>query len=86
MAGNAIACGLIVNTANYVPDLTAWGGKALTETFSLMIGSGIGCDASLEGQDEQPEMYAKIMFAAGAKIAAASPEARVLVEYFRSPG
>lgn len=81
-AGDAIACGLMVNTANYVDDLPAWGGKVLTETFALMIGSGIGCDASSDDEATE-ELRAQIRSAAEAKIAQASPEAKVLVGYFR---
>lgn len=82
-AGNAVACGLMINTVNYVPDLPAWGGKALTETFGLIIGSGIGCDG--QGADEivTEEARQSIRDKAAQKIAQASPEAAVLVQYFR---
>jgi len=84
-AGDALACGLMIDTAAHVPDVTAWGGKTLTETFALMIGSGIGCDGQAE--DEPDDETARLaMFAkANAKIATASPEAQMLVTYFRSP-
>lgn len=85
-AGDALACGLMINTANYVPDLKGLGGKALTETFALILGSGIGCDAQGEGEERPTEgARDQIGLAAEAKIAAASVEARTLVEYFRSP-
>lgn len=84
-AGNALACGLMIDTAAHVPDVTAWGGKALTEAFSLMIGSGIGCDGQADGEPDD-EMARAAMFAkAREKIASASPEARMLVNYFRTP-
>lgn len=82
-AGRSFACGLMVNTADYVPDITAWGGKTLTETFTLMIGAGIGCDGTLE-DDETDEAHATMLQKAEAKIAAASPEAQMLVAYFRA--
>jgi len=84
-AGNALACGLMIDTKAHVPEITDWGGATLTETFSLLIGSGIGCDG--QGDDEQPdaEVRRKLIERAEAKIAAASPEAQMLVAYFRLP-
>lgn len=83
-AGRSLVCGLMIDTAAYVPDTTQWGGKTLTEVFALMIGSGIGCDAQADGEPDNPEAR-RIMFAAAqSKISNASPEARMLVEYFRA--
>lgn len=84
-AGNALACGLMIDTAAHVPDMTAWGGKALTETFSLMIGSGIGCDGQTEDEPDDESTRLAMIAKANAKIAGASPEARMLVNYFRAP-
>lgn len=85
-AGSALACGLMINTANYVSDLPAWGGKALTEAFALMIGSGLGCDGADENDTpEQQAAFRPLLHArAEAAIAKASPEARELLTYFRT--
>ena len=86
-AGNSWACGLVRNTAEYVPDITEWGGKTLTEAFALMLGAGLGCDGSTNEDDEariaeyRPIMRAK----AEQAIAAASEDARVLLTYFQEP-
>ena len=84
-AGKSLACGLMINTANYVPDITSWGGKTLTETFTLMIGAGIGCDGTLEEDEPSEEARDVMRRKAEAKIAAASPESQMLVTYFRAP-
>lgn len=86
-AGIALACGLMRNTADYVPDLPAWGGKALTEVFSLMIGSGLGCDGADENDsEERQEAFRPILHSrARQAIAAASPDARELLAYFQAP-
>jgi hypothetical protein len=86
-AGHAIACGLVRSTADYVPDMTAWGGKTLTEAFALMLGAGAGCDGSASDQDEAREAeYRPIIRAkAEAAIAAASEDAQALLAYFRQP-
>lgn len=84
-AGNALACGLMRNTADYVPDMTAWGGKVLTEALALMIGAGIGCDGQMEGDTDEDRQHARPGMIARAEqaIAKASPEARELLAYFR---
>lgn len=83
--GQALGCGLIRNTADYVPDLPAWGGELLTEAFGLMIGAGIGCDGTLAGEEpeREGEKREQMRTIALTKIAAASPEAQMLVSYFR---
>lgn len=84
-AGDALACGLMRNTLDYVPDMPAWGGKALTEAFALMIGSGLGCDGADENDTiEAQEIFRpKLRARAEAAVAGASPEARELLSYFR---
>lgn len=86
-AGAALACGLVRNTADYVPDMTEWGGKALTEAFGLMLGAGAGCDGTVSDEDRAREAeYRPIIRAkAEAAIEAASDEAKVLLAYFRAP-
>lgn len=83
-AGNALACGLMIDTGAYVPDMTRWGGKVLTEAFALMIGSGIGCDGLLEGEARDETVRQAMIATANANIAAASPGAAMLVAHFRS--
>ena len=86
-AGASLSCGLVRNTADYIPDLPAWGGKALTEAFALMLGAGLGCDGELTDEDSQrrPEQLLRMVEKAKAAIETASPEARTLIAYFRSP-
>lgn len=86
-AAPSLSCGLVRNTADYVPDITAWGGKALTEAFGLLVGAGCGCDGAASAEDEarQDEFHPIIREKAEAMIAKASPEARLLVAHFRSP-
>lgn len=80
------ACGLAVDTAAFVPDLPSWGGEALTETFALMIGAGIGCDGTTDEEEANPDLRAQMRQTAEANMLAASPAARELIRYFRSPG
>lgn len=84
-AGRALACGLVRNTADYVPDLPSWGGPALTEAFGLMLGAGAGCDGQEEGEQINPLLRWKIRDRAHQALESASPEAQELVRYFQGP-
>jgi len=86
-AGRSMACGLVRNTADYVPEIGAWGGKTLTETFALMVGAGAGCDGTMSDADvaREAEFRPIIRAKAEAAIAAASEGARTLAAYFRNP-
>lgn len=81
--GKTLTCGLVRSTGDYVPDLPAWGGAALSEAFALMLGAGVGCDGTMAGEEPDPAAKAGMMAKSIANLAQASPEAATLVAYFR---
>ena len=84
-AGHGFGCGVITNTAAYVPDLPAWGGQALSDAFAVMLGAGDGCDGQTE--DEYVGLLARwrLRNRARERLRRASPEVRRLVQYFTTP-
>lgn len=83
---NRFGCGLMVDTAAFVPDLPTWGGEALTEAFTHLIGAGIGCDGTIEGEESDPVLRLRMRAIAESNLAEASEPARVLIAYFRGEG
>lgn len=81
--GDGFACGLIRNPSHYLHDLPKWSGSSMSEAFAVMLGAGTGCDG--QGEDEQVSAATRqrMMNAAEAAIANASPTARALARYMR---
>ena len=82
--GKTLTCGLVRSTGDYVADLPAWGGAALSEAFGLLLGAGVGCDGTMGGEEPEAAARAGMTAKAIANLAHASPEAAALVAYFRS--
>jgi hypothetical protein len=52
-AEGRFACGLVVSPSTWAPVRTALAGvKTMSEAALYLIGSGVGCDAKLEGEAE----------------------------------
>lgn len=55
----------------------------MSEAFALMLGAGLGCDGTIEGEEPTDAARMNMRGMAEIAIAAASPDARELVAYFR---